>query len=297
MFETGFVVGALLTLGYVLRLCFFRVEEGHVAVLTTFGRAEHEGASKALRIHRPGLAFKRPWQRVVVVSMKEQNLDLSGEEGGRMAMTDDGTILRFDSILRYVPVEKDLYRFLFGLDKPLEHITELFTCLLRNEIANFRAPAKRAMVDSTRAVFDEQGGSYALIRRERNLLNGRIAEFCKAEIGDRYGVSFAAVDLKDILPPDELAEALNAVIHAKADAEAKYFRGEGECQQRILAAEAGVEIARARARATETEILALGAHLGALESAGVLDRYVKRRRSEVLAESRTHFVRDAEVAR
>ena len=32
-----------------------------------------------------------------------------------------------------------------GLRTPLEHITGLFTCLLRNEIANFRAPAPAAL--------------------------------------------------------------------------------------------------------------------------------------------------------
>ncbi len=293
MFEYGILAGALIVLAFYLRRCSFRVEEGHVAVLTTFGRAEHEpGDPKKLRIYRAGLSFKWPWQKAVTVSTKEQNLDLSGEEGGRTAMADDGTILRFDSILRYVPVERDLYRFMFGLNKPLEHITELFTCLLRNEIANFRAPATPAHVDSQRAVFDEQGGSYALIRRERNLLNGRIAEFCQNEVGNRYGVRFAAVDLKDILPPDELADALTAVIHATAAAAAAFFRAEGECQQRVLASEAGVEIAKARARAAETEILLLGGHLAELDRASVLDAYIDRRRKEVYSESRARFVRE-----
>lgn len=101
MFEYGILAGALIVLAFYLRRCSFRVEEGHVAVLTTFGRAEHEpGDPKKLRIYRAGLSFKWPWQKAVTVSTKEQNLDLSGEEGGRTAMADDGTILRFDSILR-----------------------------------------------------------------------------------------------------------------------------------------------------------------------------------------------------
>jgi len=82
MFEYGILAGALIVLAFYLRRCSFRVEEGHVAVLTTFGRAEHEpGDPKKLRIYRAGLSFKWPWQKAVTVSTKEQNLDLSGEEG------------------------------------------------------------------------------------------------------------------------------------------------------------------------------------------------------------------------
>ncbi len=221
--------------------------------------------------------------------MMEQNLELSGEEGGRTAMAEDGTILRFDSILRYVPVESELARFLFGLRNPKEHMTGLFTCLLRNEIANFRAPRESRDPDG-RFDFALQAGSYALIRRERQLLNRHIEEFCRTQIGDRYGVRFNAVDLTDILPPDELADALNAVIHAHTESDTRYFRAEGDCKQRLLAAEKGVEIARARARAIETEIDTLARHLEGLERDGTLALYVRRRRAEVHGEARALYL-------
>ena len=297
MLELGLAVGLSLYMLFVLTKCFFRVDEGHVGVLITFGRAETTG--KTLKTFPPGLHFKKPWQKAVVTSLKEQNLDLNKDEGGGNAMADDGTILRLDSFLRYAVVEKELYAYLFGLERPLEHVRGLFTCLLRNEIANFRPTAEQHAIDTAnRFDFSREAGSYALIRRERKLLNERITGFCQDRINDRYGVRFNAVDLADILPPDEIADALNAVIHAQSLTDAKLFRAEGECHQRIIAAERGVGIAKTRAAAVAEEIIKLGDFLGELDRAKVLDAYVARRRDEVLGESRTMFYKETkEVAR
>ena len=309
MFATGFVVGLVICLAYIgIAKCSFRVEEGHVGVLVSFGAARFRDATKQLlEVYRPGLHAKRPWEHAISVSMKEQQLELSGEKGGHQAMADDGTVLRFDSILRYAPVEEKLAHFLFSVKKPLSHITGLFSCLLRNEIANFRSVPPRntgalvatsgetGIVPPSRLDFETEAGSYALIRRERRLLNQRIEDFCKERIGDRYGVKFNAVDLTDILPPDELADALNAVIQARSEAEGAFYRAEGECQQRILAATEGVAIAKTRGEAVETEIVRLAEFLKVLDDENTLDAYVSRRKSEVLSESRAVFVRDSEV--
>lgn len=300
MFEIGIAIGLALYSLLVLYRCTFRVDEGYLAVLVAFGKAETLDGNRRLKTYGPGIHWKKPWERVVSVSMKEQTLDLNREEGGGTAMADDGTILRLDSFVRYVPVQEELYEFLFGLERPLDHITGLFTCLLRNEIANFRgldaanAKKKRTRTLATVNGFDfaSEAGSYALIRRERKLLNERIESFCRQRIDDRYGVRFNAVDLADILPPDELADALNAVIQAHSEAETLLHRAEAECQQRILSAERGVEIATARSQAIETEIRKLCSFLEELDNRGVLDAYVARRRSEVTSESRTLFMKE-----
>ncbi len=292
MIMFGFLLGLLLATCGVLSRCLYKVQEGHVAVLVTFGRAEAREDGRLLTFG-PGLHLKRPWQAVRVVSMMEQTLDLGCETGGSTAMADDGTILRLDSFIRYVPLERELHDYLFGLARPLQHITGLFTCLLRNEIANFRGRGEGGGASlTTRFDFARQAGSYSLIRRERKLLNDRIHEFCREKIDERYGVRFNAVDLADILPPDELADALNAVIQAQTEAEGRLFRAEGECQQRLLSAERGVAIARARAQATEVEIERLASYLGSLDEAGVLTDYVARRRREVLGEARVTYVKE-----
>lgn len=286
MLFIGIIVGIVAYCLYISSRCLFRVEQGHLGVLTTFGSAVKDGTT--LRTYDPGLHFKWPWQRVHHVAMMEQSLELSGEEGGRTAMTFDGTILRFDSILRFQPVKAELEHFLFDLKSPHEHITGLFTSLLRNEIANFRPPQGDDAAEG-----DATGGAYAIIRRNRALLNQRIEEFCKTQIGRRYGVQFNAVDLTDILPPDELAEALNAVINAQTEAESMYAHAEAETQQKVVAAEKGVEIATARGVATELEIKTLGSFLVQLHADGTLGDYVDRRRAEVTSQSKTLYMRSS----
>lgn len=278
MFIAGVVTGLALYGLFALSRCQFRIEEGYLGALSAFGAALRK-PDGTLVTYGPGLHAKRPWHHVHRVAVMEQSLDLSGERSGRVAMAEDGTTLRIDSILRYEPVERELEALLFGFRAPIEHITGLFTCLLRNEIANFGA--------------DPQAGSYALLRKERARLNARIQAFCQAEIGERYGVRFNAVDLTDILPPDELADALNAVIHARSEAETLYFHAEADCRQRVMAAERGVDIARARSRAVETEMVALGGFLADLHAHDTLNLYVQRRRDEVLSESRTLFLKEA----
>ena len=313
--QLGVALGAALVAAWALARSFFKVEEGTVAVLESFGAALTEPAPKGkggadgrvLRTFGPGLHRKKPWEHVRAVPMMEQSLELSGEASGQTTMTEDGTVLRFDSILRYQPEPLELEQYLFGLRAPREHITGLFSCLLRNEIANFGqregkhrkkthyddppSMAPGAMVPTSPGVFStpDEGGSYALIRRERQLLNEHIRSFCEEHIADTYGVRFNAVDLVDILPPDELAEALNAVMQAQTEADSCFARAQADSRQEVLAAERGVEIAKVRAKAIEAEILTLSKHLGELAEQGTLAGYVARRRVEVLSESRAVF--------
>ena len=67
--------------------------------------------------HGTGRHRKAPWQVVHSVSVMEQNLDLSSQEGGRTAaMTEDGTVLRFDSICcATTPVPSQLHRYIFAM--------------------------------------------------------------------------------------------------------------------------------------------------------------------------------------
>lgn len=282
----GLLAGGVVTLVLLAWKCVFRIEQGHIGVLTSHGRAVMKDESKQLlKIWEPGLHFKWPWERVASVSMMEQILDLSGQDGGISAMASDGTILRLDSKLRFAPVEYELYDFLFGLRNPVEHIKGLFTCLLRNEIANFKAPSAPGAEEPLAT------GSYSEIRSQRRLLNHRIEEFTRQKIAGRYGVRFDAVDLNDILPPDELAEALNAVFNAQTEANISYARAEAECRSRTMAAKRGLTIAKERAEATKKEILTIARFLKELDARGMLKSYIERRRAETAFESRTVYLR------
>ncbi|MBE2247952.1 MAG: SPFH domain-containing protein [Myxococcus sp.] len=289
MLISGLILGLVLAAAWSFRASGVRVPEGHVAVVTRFGAAERAPGG-ALATRGPGLHFKWPWERVVLVSMMEQKIELAGE-GAIRTMAADGTSLRLDAALRYQPNRARLDQFLFGLKRPLEHISTLFTCLLRNELANVQASPTPA-AHSVAEALPQEAGSYALIRRERGLLSTRIADFCQARIGSEHGVDFNAVDLTDILPPDELRDALNAVMQARSAAEAHHYRSESECRQQVLEARQGVAIATARAQAAADELTTLGKALAQLQQKQVLGDYVRRRKAEVLAESRLLYVND-----
>jgi regulator of protease activity HflC (stomatin/prohibitin superfamily) len=265
MLESGLAFGFALYVLYLIPKCFFRVPEGHVGVVTSFGRALRDEKGK-LKLHAPGLHRKWPWHQRGKVPLMEEIIDLSGG-GARMAMAEDGTVLRLDSVLRYVPLREQLYSFVFDLRSPKEHITSLFTCLLRNEIANFKTGE------------EVPGGSYALLRRERSKLNREIMSYCQDQIGPEYGIRFNAVDLVDIRPPNELDEALNAAVHAQTEADEQYAHAEAIAQRRVIAAKRGVEIATTKGTAAEQEVLTLAGHLEELDRAGTLDLYVARRSS------------------
>ena len=296
MLTIGIVLGTLLLVALLVARSYVYVAEGEVAVLTRFGRAVRE-SDGTLRVLNAGLHRKLPWDHLLRVSIKEQSIELAGDED-RTVMTNDGIVIRYQSALRFAPLNDKLEHYLFGLARPIEHMVGTFTCLLRNEIANFQSPPPHtssatglSRLTTAEQLIDDSLGAYALIRRERKALNSRVTDFGKRLVGDQFGVRLEAIDVMNFEPPDELREALNTVVQAKNDVDAALFRAEGECQQRLLAAKKGVEIAQDRARAIEVEMITLGEKLGELFRTKVLDDYVSRRRAEVLSESRQVYVR------
>jgi regulator of protease activity HflC (stomatin/prohibitin superfamily) len=103
-------------------------------------------------------------------------------------------------------------------------------------------------------------------------------------------VRFTAVHLVDIHPPDELADALNAVMTARVEAQTSLARAESDTSQKVLAARDGLAVAALNAEAVEKEIVELTNHLSHLETLGVLEDYVERRRAEVVAEAHTVYL-------
>jgi regulator of protease activity HflC (stomatin/prohibitin superfamily) len=292
----GISLGALL-LGLILTwLSYLRVEEGHLAVLTRFGEVVCESfqgselsaprkldftESKPVKLFRPGVHWKRPWDQVVVFSTMERVIDLSGEEGGKYAMAADGTVLRLDSKIRFFPKENDYYSYLFELKNPMAHIREMFTCIIRNEIANFRGEFSGDQ---------DVLGSYSVIRRDRKRLNEQVEFICKDQIGVSYGIQFRGVDLIDIVPPQELEVALNGIQNAKTEAETMFARAEGDTRQKIVAAEQGVEIAKIRAESVAMELQTLAKMIKKLFKDGNIDDYLFHRKTELLGDSKMVFL-------
>ena len=121
----------------------------------------------------------------------------------------------------------------------------------------------------------------------------RLSQVANDLLQEKLGYRFLGIDLTELLPPEELSDALNAVMRVELEAEADYARAESDARQRELSARRSVQIASKKADAVAAEIRTLAGYLERLAEREVLRDYVARRRTEVLAESKTLFVRGA----
>ena len=284
----GFVLGFMVYLIFTLRKIFFQVQEGHIATIISFGKAKSIDSSKVnLKIYNSGLHLKFPWEKIKKISIKEQILDLTMSENATMLMTTDGTLLKIEAKLRYTPLLNNIYSLLFSMEKPKDHIKNFFNGLMHQEIGKF----SNAKVLSSDKDIQLRKGSYAILRTERSNLNLQINELCSDKFREHYGFQFEGIDIIDILPPEELAQALNAVIHAQTEAEKNFALKEAECEQKLLAAKKGIEIAKSKAKSVKAEILTQAKILEKLSEVGTLQEYIQRREIEVYSEAKLSYVK------
>ena len=263
----GMGIGLILVYGGVKS--FFKVNQGHLAVLTRFGR-------RLPGVRKPGLHLKKPWDEVHEFSVMTKVMDLGGKDGSFQLMTEDGTLLKVVSKARLRISPEKYVSFLFELRRPLEHVRELLRSVLRNEIANFTSIEE---------------GAYAKIRRNMPEINRDIHRVCDSEVRGRYGVELEAVDLLDVLPPSELAQALNALEGARAEVSTSFTKALADSERKVESARQGVAIAKLRAEGSASELEVTAQALSELERAGTLEEYVEQRRVEVFSDSKLSMVR------
>lgn len=272
----GVAVALFMGLVYLFNRCLCRVNEGFVGVATTFGKPECLANGK-LKLFGPGLHIHTPWTQMKMISVMEQLVDLNELQ----AIASDGTTLRVDAKLRMSVSRDSLFSYLFDLKQPAAHIKNLFTCLLRGEVANFKTKSSA-----------HDGISFVGLRQNRLEFNNCLQDVCVDRFDQCYGVTFRSADVTNIKPPPELDSALNAVQRAQAEAATLKLRTQSACEQKVVAASENVEIAREHAMATETEIKTLGNILHDLKIKNTLQSYLERRRSEVVANSKLLFFKN-----
>lgn len=272
----GLATGAGLVAFYLLLRAGFRVDNGTVGVLSVFGRFVRDRDGNVVTFG-PGLHWRRPWAQVVHVSLGERSLSLDEKAASIEALAPDGTRIRVNARLRYKvdPARVDV--FLADSKDAIDHLCGLFRLTMREQIARFDQRA-------------EELSAYTALRLRMNELQQRTQDAMKAAAQREYGIHVISVDLLQIDPPEELVDALNAVITAESEANALVARTELQSQQRTLSAEQAVAIANAHALAQETEIRTVGAELSTLADQGVLRDYVARRKIEVLGGSRRVYL-------
>ena len=143
------------------------------------------------------------------VSMKEQVKDFEPQS----VITKDNVTMQIDTVVFFVVTDAKLYAY--GVDNPMSAINYLSATTLRNIIGEL--------------VLDE-----CLTSRE--LINEKMRKILD-EATDPWGIKVNRVEVKNILPPKDIREAMEKQMRAEREKREKILLAEGQKQSAILVAE------------------------------------------------------------
>ena len=192
--------------------------------------------SKAYVIERLG-AYLTTWQtgfhvkipffeRIAkVVSLKEQVVDFAPQP----VITKDNVTMQIDTVVFFQITDPKLYTY--GVEHPISAIENLSATTLRNIIGELE-------LDSTLT--------------SRDTINDKI-RIILDEATDAWGIRVKRVELKNILPPREIQDAMEKQMKAERERRAKILDAEGEKRSQILIAEGLKESAILKADAVKEQ--------------------------------------------
>ncbi len=170
-----------------------------------------------------GLHFKIPFiERVAkVVSLKEQVADFAPQP----VITKDNVTMQIDTVVYFQITDPKLYAY--GIEQPMSAIENLTATTLRNIIGDLE-------LDQTLT--------------SRDVINSRMRAILD-EATDPWGIKVNREELKNILPPREIQNAMEKQMKAERERREAILRAEGEKKSAILTAEGEKESAILRADA------------------------------------------------
>ena len=170
-----------------------------------------------------GLHFKIPFiERIAkTVSLKEQVVDFPPQP----VITKDNVTMQIDTVLYYEITDPKMYTY--GVEHPLTAIENLTATTLRNIIGELE-------LDQTLT--------------SRDLINSKMRAILD-EATDPWGIKVNRVELKNILPPREIQDAMEKQMKAERERREAILKAEGEKKSAILLAEGEKESAILRADA------------------------------------------------
>ena len=176
-----------------------------------------------------GLHYKIPFvDRIAkIVSLKEQVVDFPPQP----VITSDNVTMQIDTVIYFQVTDSKLYTY--GVERPMSAIENLSATTLRNIIGDLE-------LDHTLT--------------SRDVINSKI-RIILDEATDAWGIKVNRVELKNIIPPREIQEAMEKQMKAERERRELILRAEGEKHSQILVAEGHKEAAILRAEASkETQI-------------------------------------------
>ncbi|MBO5454380.1 MAG: SPFH/Band 7/PHB domain protein [Clostridia bacterium] len=187
-----------------------------------------------------GPHFKIPFIEKIAkkVSIKEQVVDFPPQP----VITKDNVTMQIDTVVYYQITDPKMYAY--GVEHPMSAIENLTATTLRNIIGDLE-------LDETLT--------------SRELVNTKMRSILD-EATDPWGIKINRVELKNILPPREIQDAMEkqmkaererreAILKAEGEKKSAILVAEGEKESKILAAEAEKEAAIKKAEGQAEAIL------------------------------------------
>ena len=170
-----------------------------------------------------GLHFKIPFvDRVAnTVTLKEIVKDFAPQP----VITKDNVTMQIDTVVYYQITDAKLYTY--GVEHPISAIENLTATTLRNLIGELE-------LDQTLT--------------SRDIINSKMRSILD-EATDPWGIKVNRVEVKNIIPPRDIQEAMEKQMRAERERREKILQAEGEKKSNILIAEGEKESAILRADA------------------------------------------------
>ena len=174
-----------------------------------------------------GLHLKVPFiERVAkIVSLKEQVADFPPQP----VITKDNVTMQIDTVVYFQITDPKLYTY--GIEQPMVAIENLAATTLRNIIGDLE--------------LDQ-------CLTSRDIINTKMRAILD-EATDPWGIKVNRVELKNILPPKEIQNAMEKQMKAERERREAILRAEGEKRAAILEAEGEKESAILRADAKKQQ--------------------------------------------
>lgn len=143
------------------------------------------------------------------VSLKEQVVDFKPQP----VITKDNVTMQIDTIVFYQITDSKLYAY--GVERPISAIENLTATTLRNIIGEME-------LDHTLT--------------SRDVINTKITSSLDLAT-DKWGIKVNRVELKNIIPPREIQDAMEKQMKAERERRESILKAEGEKRSQILVAE------------------------------------------------------------